>query len=392
MGKSIPALINPDVLSWARQDLMGFELDYIAHKTGIDATVLKQWEAGDSKPTISKLRKLAKAYNLSIAVFYLPVPPKIKPHPPRDRRFLPSTEFEGICPEFSVEFRFAEDHREIAIELLKNVGRPPRHLNIKATLRNSPEQLAEQVREFLGVSYDTQTGWRNPRIAFNYWRERIENFDILVFQSGDVDLRAMRGYSMYFDTLPIIGINRKDVYSARSFTLFHEMVHLILRTGSICDIEEYEGKLNENDKKIEIFCNSVAGSILVPKEYLIKEAKLRDATLKGDTGENAIKDLAERYSVSREVIVRRMLSLHLVDIQFYQEKREQYILEYKTRKIRKKGYPSPINDAISIVGKPFIGLVLDNLNREMITTSDFSEFVGLKIKHIEGLSEHFLLR
>ena len=86
-----------------------------------------------------------------------------------------------------------------------------------------------------------------------------------------------------------------------------------------------------------------------------------------------------------------MLSLHLIDIQFYQEKRDQYNREYEKIRIRRKGYPSPIINALSVMGKSFIGLALENLNRGMITTSDFSEFVGLKIKHLEGLSEHFLL-
>jgi Zn-dependent peptidase ImmA (M78 family) len=96
--------------------------------------------------------------------------------------------------------------------------------------------------------------------------------------------------------------------------------------------------------------------------------------------------------VSREVIVRRMLSLNLIDIRFYQEKRDQYNQEYEKRRTRRKGYPSPIIDALSIMGKSFIGLALENLNRGMITTSDFSEFVGLKIKHLDRLSEHFILR
>ncbi len=91
MAKSFPALINPEMLSWARS-LMGLDLYYVAEKAGIGPEYLKQWEDGRSRPTISQLRKVAKLYRFSIAIFYLPQPPDINIPQPKDRRLLPGYE------------------------------------------------------------------------------------------------------------------------------------------------------------------------------------------------------------------------------------------------------------------------------------------------------------
>lgn len=390
MTKSIPALINPAVLSWARS-FMGLDLEYAAERAGVDLTQLKEWEAGHSMPSIPQMRKLAKVYQFSISVFYLPEPPDIQYRRPKDRRFLHGYEHEGTPPELLYEFRRAEDRREIALQLLANIGKTPRRFEVEISAQSDPERVAQEFRRTLKVTHDVQTRWRNSRIAFNSWREKLESFDVLVFQSSKVPINAMRGYCIFFDVLPIIGVNRKDSYNARSFTLVHEAAHLMLRTGSLCDIEEVPKALNATDNRIEIFCNSVAGSALVPREDLLHEPSLDTACHYGDKGERAIGQLARIYSVSKEVIVRRLLSLGRISDRFYQAKREQYKKEYAALPRPSSGFVHPVENAMSTAGRPLIGLALENLNREVITTSDFSAYVGLKVKHIEQLMDGFLL-
>jgi len=115
MSRSIQALINPAILSWARA-LMGLDLDYVAQKAKIAPDRLVLWEAGGSRPTVAQLRKLARIYRFPIAVFYLPDPPDLKIPHPRDRRFLLGFEQEGPSPELSFEFRWAHERRQIAFE------------------------------------------------------------------------------------------------------------------------------------------------------------------------------------------------------------------------------------------------------------------------------------
>ena len=390
MAKSVPALINPEVLRWARS-LMELELEYVAEKAGVEPQNLMQWEGGRSRPTVAQLRKLAKVYRFPIAVFYLPEPPSLNLPRPRDRRFLPGFEERGISAELSFEFRWASERREIALELLANIGATPKPFDAQAFFRNTPERVATTVRQMLGVTYDEQTTWGDSRVAFNAWRDKVERLDILVFQASSVPLQAMRGYSVLFDVLPIIGVNRNDTYNARSFTLLHEITHLLLRMESLCDMEEERGGLSGPDKQIEVFCNGAAGCILVPEQHFLAEEFIASACNLGEEGERAIGNLARKYSVSREVIVRRMLTLGLVDEDFYKAKHEQYTREYAAIQRSSGGFVHPVVEVFGASGKGFVGLVLENLNRGLITTSDLSDFLRLKVKHLERLQDSFLL-
>ncbi len=390
MAKIFPALINYKILRWVRS-FMRFDLDYVSEKAGVETERLEEWEGGHSRPTISQLRRLAKVYRFSIAVFYLPQPPDLSIPRPRDRRLLPGFAQLDISPELSFEFRWAGERRQIALELLANTGAKPKPLDIQASPQDLPENVGSVLRTILGISYEEQKSWRDGRVAFNSWRNLVQQLDILVFQATDVSLKDMRGYSMFFDILPIIGVNRKDTYNARSFSLLHEMTHLLLRMESLCDLEQENEDISTHGNQIEVFCNAVAGSTLVPGELLLDEDYIASACKTDEEGEMAIGKLARKYSVSREVIVRRMLTLDLVDAEFYRIKREQYNREYAANKRPSTGFVHPVVDVFSTSGSSFVGLVVENFNRGLITTSDFSDFLRLKLKHLKRIQESFLL-
>ena len=59
----------------------------------------------------------------------------------------------------------------------------------------------------------------------------------------------------------------------------------------------------------EIFCNAVAGEFLVPRKSLaVLIAKFDSSFSKQDIG-----DIAIKYAVSKEVIVRRLLDLQVIN-------------------------------------------------------------------------------
>lgn len=386
MAKSLSAIVNPELLKWARI-YSGLDVDYAAEKSGIDVHSLKRWESDRGHPTISQLRRLAKVFHFPIAVFYLPGPPPLKTIRPRDRRFLPEFEFAELSPELNYEFRRISERREITLELLANLGTPPKRFELTATLRMPPEKLGWEIRKKLNVAIEEQSTWREVRVAFNSWRQKLEALDILVFQTTDVPLNQMRGFSLFHDVLPVISVNRKDSYAARSFTLMHELVHLMLRMESLCDMKEDISNRSKDDQFIEIFCNSVAASALVPRDALLGDDNLKYAQDLTAFGENAIRELSIRFSVSREVIVRRMLTLGLVDEDFYMKKRAQYHKEHAKRPLSKRGFINPAVDVLSYAGKPFVALALENFNRGNITTSDVSDYLGVKIKHLDSLQD-----
>lgn len=69
MKKGIP--VNPVVLKWARETA-GYQLEELLKKF----SKLPQWEEGESLPSYSQLKLLAKLYHRSIPLFFFPSPPK----------------------------------------------------------------------------------------------------------------------------------------------------------------------------------------------------------------------------------------------------------------------------------------------------------------------------
>jgi transcriptional regulator with XRE-family HTH domain len=101
MSRSIPALVKPALLFWARERA-GLRLEDAATKLDIEAEKLQQWEQGTDRPTIAQLRKMGEVYKRPLAVFFLSEPP-VGFDPQREFRRLP-----GVTPQTeSPEFRLA---------------------------------------------------------------------------------------------------------------------------------------------------------------------------------------------------------------------------------------------------------------------------------------------
>jgi len=86
---------------------------------------------------------------------------------------------------------------------------------------------------------------------------------VLVFQFTGISHKEIRGYAISNHPLPVIGINTGDKPKSRNFSIFHELTHIILGTGGVCD-------MNDRNVKIERFCDEVAANFLVPPSALLK--------------------------------------------------------------------------------------------------------------------------
>jgi transcriptional regulator with XRE-family HTH domain len=61
------------VLIWARRSARLTE-DEAAHRIGVSAARVAQWEGGTHEPTINQLRKTAAVYNRPLAALFMPAP------------------------------------------------------------------------------------------------------------------------------------------------------------------------------------------------------------------------------------------------------------------------------------------------------------------------------
>ena len=78
MRTSTPALVNPTVLTWARQE-SGYPPEPVAKRLNVKPERLLAWERGDLKPTVRQAQDLANFYRRPFGVFFLPQPPVLPP-------------------------------------------------------------------------------------------------------------------------------------------------------------------------------------------------------------------------------------------------------------------------------------------------------------------------
>jgi transcriptional regulator with XRE-family HTH domain len=122
MAASISALVNPVLLSWARQE-SGYPTETVARRLNVKPERLLAWERGELKPTVRQAQGLAKLYHRPLGVFFLPQTPALPPLAAEYRRL--SGMKPGVeSPEFRLAVRLMSLRREVGLDLSEELGVP----------------------------------------------------------------------------------------------------------------------------------------------------------------------------------------------------------------------------------------------------------------------------
>lgn len=273
-----------------------------------------------------------------------------------------------------LEIRRAMFRREVALELMRLLDEEPIALPKVNLPAGDTEAAARMVREILPISLETQTSWKSSYQAFSAWREAFERLGILVFHAQRIPVSEMRGVSISQEPAPVIVLNSKDSPYAKIFTLMHELCHVLLNAGGVCDLEENEG----NTPDVERTCNSIAGSMLVPRQALSSHDLVRGRRI-DSFADDDLKKLSSSFSVSREVILRRLLILNQISARCYKEKRAELLREYAKTPASEQFAP-PHQQIISRSGPTFVRLVLSGYYQERITGSDVADYLETSLR------------
>ena len=392
MGSSPKVEVEKRILLWARKT-SGFDIPSVAKKVGTTPARVQEWEQeGGSQPTIKQLRKLAKAYMRPIGLFFLPELPE-DPESIKDFRRIPDEFAEDMSSALRFEIRLAQDRRDEALELVSDLDEEPATIERRFHLDDDPDRVAAELRNMLNISISEQRRWRTKYEAFGSWRRAIEEKGTLVFQTGllrnlVVLPKEARGFSIAEQPYPVIVVNGKDHHSARCFTLIHELAHILLDDGGICDLHNPFRATSEIDRT-EVFCNRVAGSTLVPVDALAGTDAVRDHGSHSEWSDDELATLSKKFWVSWEVILRRLLILRRTTRSFYERWRQE----------RNDLFPGPDTHATAEIriptptrvivrnGKLFPALVLRALRNRRITSSEASDILGTgphRLGDIEG--------
>lgn len=386
MARTPDALVKPQLLVWARETL-GLSVEEAAKKANVAAARLAAWEEGEQRPTIAQLRKLGEIYKRPLAVFYLPEPPKAF-RPLSDFRRLPDAQAGRWSPALNLAIRRAHFQRDVALELLRILDEPePEAPRTEANV-DDVELFAAEARSLLGVEIDTQLGWRDPYQALNGWLRGLEDAGLLVLHAQRVEPEEMRGFSISGPALPVIVLNGADFPRGRVFTALHEFAHVLLNTAGVCDLHDVPSARVARD--IELVCNSIAAAILLPRDLFMEDSTVRRAPSSGRWADHRLGELADRYSVSHEVVLRRLLEVELTTWEFVQEKRREYRKAYAdARAGESRGNPSYYRVKLRDLGHAYVGLALEAYNRDEIHASDVSQYLEIKVNKLPKLEAEF---
>ena len=377
--------VNEEVLKWARESI-NLSLEDVAGRMKKSVDIIQSWEEGTDAPTYSQLEKLAyEIYKRPLAVFFFPNPPK-EESPKKSFRTLPEFEYSKFPASVIRLFRRAQS-MQIKLNELCEGKNPVEKIIIDEpiiSLNQTAKQITNKVRDYLGVTLEKQISWNNPDEALNNWRDVIEKYGIFVFKDAFKE-PGISGFCLYDNEFPIIYLNNSMPKTRQIFTLFHELVHLLFKTGGVDKIsDDYIDSLPKNDRKIEVLCNQVAGDFLVPENDFKKQ-------LSGlYIDEKSISALANRYTVSREVILRKLLDKGLVSQNFYVEKATEWIEEAKARPKSSGG--DYYATKVVYLGYSYLDIVFRNYYRNRISLDQAAEYLSIKTNQVTNFENAWVRR
>lgn len=382
------APVTPDVLRWARESV-GVTLSDAATRAGVPVERVQAWESGEAEPTVAKLRALAKLYQRPLSVFFLPRSPTAF-DAMRDFRRLPGVADHTWSRALHKVYRRALEQQAVAAELMEEDGETPSVALPRATLDMSPEEAGSLARDTIGVALAQQFSWLRPEESFAGWMEAVEATGIYVLRTSDVALAEMRGFSISTGPIPVIVVNALDWPRGQVFSLLHEFAHLMLREGGLCDLLEPD---TGQARRVEAWCNAVAAATLMPASAFLDNEVLRPPGVRS-WDEDVLSQLSGRWGVSREAVVRRLVTLDRASMAFYMQKRAEYQEVYarmreeeRLRRRQSRGGPPPYRMTVRDRGRPYVRLVLDAYQRDQITPSSVSTLLSLKLKHLAALEQ-----
>lgn len=368
MAQLVRVPVNRDVLRWARNEA-GYDQRALAQALNTSPERVASWESGGTgKPTTGQLRRLARLLRRTPAFFMRStIPEPDLPLTPDFRR--PDLE-HGEIVALRRQLQDISTHRRRFLSLADDVPR----FDLRLDVMEDPGAAAAVARDRLGFTVEDQLGSKDAYGALRGWIGAVESLGILTFQTSDFSLEEARGVSVDFEPVPVVLINAKDPVVARSFTLLHELGHLVMGSGALCNIYE-------SSRSVERACNQFAAAVLMPATSFLEQSRPDLDPLE------TVVQLANRFKVSEEAAAVRLNDLGALDDTDLRAVRAQ------TRaRVAKREKEAAENDKPMLIpyatirlrdlGRTYVGTVLDAYQAERISLTDASQMLDVKVVHI----------
>jgi len=318
--------IKNTILQWARETSQ-LSIEEAAHKLNLKdskkdnaAEKLAAFEHGERDPSRSLLLRMSKQYHRPLLTFYLDKPP-IMGDRGEDFRSLPDYFEEVENVNVDVLIRDIKARQSTVRETLIDTDEENRLEFIgKHTIDDGMVRVVQTIFKALNISLDGYRSQPSYKEAFRFLRQKVEIAGIFVLLKGNlgsyhsnIAVTAFRGFALSDEIAPFIVINDRDAESAWSFTLMHEMAHLILGQTGISGVY--------GEKKIEKFCNKVASEFMLPTAEF---DRFHLSNLEFENLQIEISDYAYSRKLSSSHIAYRLYRRGDIDMPLWDSLRKYY--------------------------------------------------------------------
>lgn len=385
--KSEPVVgIQPSILKWARESI-GMSVEEVASKLKRSPADVLGWESGTASPTYVQLENLAyKILKRPLAIFFLPAPPE-EAQTAREFRTLPDADLLTLQADTHFQIRRARVYQLTLKELFE--GRNPSESRLWQEVALKPDRSvasqAEAVRKALGISLDRQISWKSDETALKGWREAIEDRGVFIFKAP-FKQKEISGFCLQDAEFPLIYINNSSTKTRQIFSLMHELAHLLLNLNGISKYDEaYVDQLPLRRRRIERFCNQIAAEILIPSDDFNAQIKHFPRNVE-TVPDHLIGEIASRYGVSREAVLRHLFDQGRVRKTFYEQKAKFWASQKKSR----GGGGDWFASQTSYLSKRFAREVIGRHYRNQISVEQAAEFLGINAKNFAELEQRIV--
>lgn len=357
--------INPEILKY-ELEYTKLSIEELSFKTGISLKTLQKALEGERALSYQQLLKIANLFRRPTWYFFGDRPlkdDKLKDFRKKDSSidFLKVVQivrevkqFQNILEEISEEIGYASNFK---VFTGINTDKPPK-------------ELADAVRGILKLpDFSNILTYKD---ALDIHKQILESFDILIFEekltenSATKDLKAISVHHPHF---PAIVLNKDDSLSSKIFSLYHELGHILKKSTTVCEYEEFE----EDKFTEEQFCNAFSGHFLVPTEELLEIIKNLNSL-----NESTIEKIATYFKVSPFVILRRLKGENIIGEEEFSKYEESFKKKSENRKEESK--PIAVEYYIKVfnrVSKKALSLLFEAVAEKIL-----DEDTLMKILHI----------
>lgn len=366
--------ISSDVLAWAIAE-SGTTVEQLAEQADLNVSDLAHWLDQSDQPGIGELRRVGKVLNRTPSFFLRSRPPQqsssaVTLRIPYGERAAPE-----VSPEERTYIRRALRQQKIAkwASSTNSDFSPPRLPNALP----SAEETADAARVWLKWSLRDQTTAASKSAVTRQLRLRFESENILVLQFSMGD-DSCRGFSAYDPQIPLIVYNSSgQTTAARSFTLLHELAHLIHREDAVC---------GSGDSEHERWCDSFATAFLMPRDVFVREVVARTGlNYIGPTDVASVRKISNHFKASYQSVALRLWETSLADFALFEHIRDG---KHEDGPGFARGGSETPEVRLREYGIGFARIILDAYDSNNLTEADVRKYLnvnGAQLSDLERL-------